>query len=256
MCIRLLVLFLSLLFLSVVSNALTIQIKNGPSGDIRGFSSGYSQNGFTVKSFYLLRIMNKYQHTIKPKCFLRCCEDEAIIIESDNGMKLEILKKVSSRLMQLLIFGWRSVIQWQPSHGVDPSLQSFNPPCSLIFSYLLFGITNASKQTHFLCKKLIDQSIKESVLNNKLLPYSMLIIIYNDNHNDNNSFLYLGNNLFLSWSNVYGHFTFMSSEDIDRPHSLSNPKFMQVIAANGIYSPTIQILEMLINSVKSYHALK
>ena len=190
---RLSVLLLPLVFLSVVSSAFTIRIEKGHSGYIKGGFLGATSKGFAVKFCYAMTIMDKYTYTIEPGSFLSCSQDEAIIIESDDGLSLKVLKKASSRLMQILLFGWRSVIQWQPSPRMNSLLQSSNPPSSFIFYYLLFGITDFSTGVQILPTLLNSQSIQESVFNNQILPYSLLIISNTNNFNEKDAFLYLGN---------------------------------------------------------------
>ena len=235
------IIFLYFLF-SLDASALVIKIDKDDSGYFKENLVGFSHNGIINKRVYRLKINDNYMKSLGVGQLQIEPQDQVFQIIFSNGQDFSVPQEIASRILKILRDGWHSVMNWQPSGNIELHFRSDTPPCSFVFYYFAYGITNFQDSPVILTISMQTESIESAVNENQILPYTIVLIANKDNFHEKNAYFYLGNNLFLSWSHSTNQFYLMSSQDIDISHHINNPHYLQVIQVNGVNNLLYQML--------------
>ena len=225
---------LSLFLISFDASALVLKIEKNDGGYIKETLSGISHRSIVSKQVYRFNVNGNYMNSLSVGQLEIEPQDQSFQISSNCGLNLNIHPEIAIRILQILRYGWSSAMNWQPASNIAQWLQSNTPPCSFVFYYLAYGITDFISSPTISPIELHAESIELAVNGNQILPYTIILIPNATNFHEKEAYLYIGNDIFLSWNHSTNQFYLMSSHDIDISHHISNPYYLQVIQVNGI----------------------
>ncbi|MCL6272280.1 hypothetical protein M3P05_20395 [Sansalvadorimonas sp. 2012CJ34-2] len=202
---------LAILLFAPYCNALSIKITTS------------SEEGFFVKyCFTDDQVFFKYhQIVVNGCCFdnLKIIDDfqssEYIEFEYEEDKRSCLSLESSQRLFVLLKGGWQSVISYKRNLELPQDFQCDSPPCSYIFFYVVFGITNFLPGQFSLNNfDQLHNYFKIYELPKHLKLFDIVSISGVINEYNRETVLYVGGNIFISWDPINNIFYFRSGQQV------------------------------------------
>ncbi len=185
--------------------ALTIKILTEENGI--WMSSANKPSGHYFK-FYLISIDGQRTNSLTSGGGPITLEEIEFVT---GGRKMQLPWSTSRRLLNLLSFGWQSIIEWNAQKQTT-DFQGSIPPCSYIMFYLAFGVSDFRTPRNGEMEDLHITCLNDTI--EKLQPGDVVSISNKNNSLDKNTILYLGDSLFLTWNSYEAVFYIRSSEHL------------------------------------------
>ena len=201
---------LAMLIQASIAHGLTIKINSD-----KEISEEQAKKG-TYYSYYLITTSDE----ILPNLSLleTYSSDEFLIINKDENTT-SFPKDMSQRMFKVLSEGWSYEIVFTPEPSAPEACNSIVAPCTSVMFYIAFGVTDYKKQVDISSFQLLKHHKKEITNVGQHLQIGDVVCIANDDTRYNNeTVIYLGNDLFLSWERGRAAFYIRSSSQLAKAY--------------------------------------